>query len=173
MASRRRDDRWQRYPESVPLPRTAGSRRRSGTGAMAASWWSQRFVDVLESYGLGYSHAARAAVSPAGQVLSFDVQAGMLVAQVQGSRPTPYVVTVAAAQPTVEQWASVDGALAYACRVRRSSARGRGAERLEDVFRDASVDLFPVSWSSLDAALWLSGLGEPVQAHRGRAVPVR
>ena len=65
----------------------------------------------------------------AGQVLSFDVQPGVIVAQVQGSRRTPYVVTVAVTQPTAEQWASVDAAARVSSRLRRPSARGRGAGR--------------------------------------------
>ncbi len=112
MASRRWDDRWQRYPESVPLPADGGLATSKQRGAMAASWWSRRFVDVLESYGLGTRMQRGRRYARAGQVLSFDVHPGMLVAQVQGSRRTPYVVTVAAAQPTVEQWASVDAVLA-------------------------------------------------------------
>jgi uncharacterized Zn finger protein len=118
---------------------------------MAASWWSRRFVDVLESYGLGSRMQRGRRYARAGQVLSFDVQAGMLVARVQGSRRTPYVVTVAAAQPTVEQWASVDAALASRVGFVARLLAGEVPADLEDVFRGASVDLFPVSWSTLDA----------------------
>ena len=54
MATRRGswDDRFPRY---VPAPALAadGIATSKQRGAMAASWWSQRFVDVLESYGLG------------------------------------------------------------------------------------------------------------------------
>lgn len=69
----------------------------------------------------------------------------------QGSRPTPYVVTVAATSPTVEQWASVDRALAARVGFVARLLAGEVPPDLEDVFRDASVELFPVSWSALDA----------------------
>lgn len=151
MAPRRWDDRWQRYPESVPLPAEGGLATSKQRGAIAATWWSRRFVDVLESYGLGTRMKRGRRYARAGQVLSFDVQPGVLVAQVQGSRRTPYVVTVAAAQPSTEQWASVDAALASRVGFVARLLVGEVPPDLEDVFRDASVDLFPASWSTLDA----------------------
>ncbi len=151
MAKRPWNDRWQRYPESVPLPAKDGLATSKQRGAMAASWWSRRFVDVLESYGLGARMQRGRKYARAGQVLSFDVRPGLLVAQVQGSRPTPYVVTVAATSPTVEQWASVDRALAARVGFVARLLAGEVPPDLEDVFRDASVELFPVSWSTLDA----------------------
>ena len=151
MATRRWDDRWQHYPESKPLPAPGGLATSKQRGAMAASWWSRRFVDVLETYGLGTRMQRGRRYARAGQVLSFDVQAGMLVAQVQGSRRTPYVVTVAAPQPTAEQWASVDAALASRVGFVARLLAGEVPADLEDVFRDASVDLFPASWSTLNA----------------------
>ncbi len=151
MAKRRWDDRWQSYPESVPLPARDGLATSKQRGTMAASWWSRRFVDVLESYGLGSRMQRGRRYARAGQVLSFDLHAGMLVAQVQGSRPTPYVVTVAAPSPTVEQWASVDAALAARVGFVARLIAGEVPPDLEDVFRDASVDLFPVAWSTLEA----------------------
>ena len=151
MAPRRWDDRWQQYSESVPLPAEGGLATSKQRGAMAASWWSRRFVDVLESYGLGTRMQRGRRYARAGQVLSFDVQLGMLVAQVQGSRRTPYVVTVAAAQPSTEQWVSVDAVLASRVGFVARLLVGEVPPDLEDVFRDASVDLFPVSWATLAA----------------------
>jgi len=151
MAPRRWNDRWQQYPESMPLPAEGGIATSKQRGAMAASWWSRRFVDVLESYGLGTRMQRGRRYARAGQVLSFDVQLGILVAQVQGSRATPYLVTVAAAAPTVEQWARVDAVLGARVGFVARLLAGEVPPDLEDVFRDAAVDLFPTSWSTLDA----------------------
>jgi uncharacterized Zn finger protein len=151
MAKRRWDDRWQRYTESVPIPTRDGLATSKQRGAMAASWWSRRFVDVLESYGLGARMQRGRKYARTGQVLSLDVRAGMLVAQVQGSRPTPYILTVAAESPTVQQWASVDAALGARVGFVARLLAGEVPPDLEDVFRAAAVDLFPASWSTLDA----------------------
>ena len=135
----------------MPLPAADGLATSKQRGAMAATWWSRRFVDVLESYGLGTRMQRGRRYARAGQVLSFDVQPGIIVAQVQGSRRTPYVVTVAVAQPTAEQWASVDAALASRVGFVARLLAGEVPADLEDVFRDAAVELFPPSWSTLDA----------------------
>ena len=48
MARRGWDDPWKKYPKSKPLPADGGVATSKQRGAMAASWWSQRFVEVLE-----------------------------------------------------------------------------------------------------------------------------
>ena len=50
---------------------------------MAATWWSRRLVTLLDSYGLG-ARISAAAATPAKVSSSFDVQPGLLVAEVQG-----------------------------------------------------------------------------------------
>ncbi len=151
MATRRWDDPWQRYAESVPLPVEDGLATSKQRGAMATTWWSQRLVDVLESYGLGSRMRRGRRYTRAGQVLSLDVQAGMLVAQVQGSRRTPYVVTVASAPPSPDQWVTLDAALGSRVGFVAQLLAGEVPHDLEDVFRTASVELFPGAWSKLDA----------------------
>ena len=129
MARRGWDDRWQRYPESVPLPTADGLATSKQRGAMAATWWSRRFVDVLESFGLGTRMQRGRRYARAGQVLSFDVQPGILVAQVQGSRRTPYVVTVAVARADLRAVGECRRRTRVSSGVRRQPARGRGAGR--------------------------------------------
>jgi len=111
MAKRRWDDRWQRYAESVPIPARDGLATSKQRGAMAASWWSRRFVDVLRVVRPRRSHATRPQYTLVpDRCCPLTLQAGMLVAQVQGSRSTPYVVTVAAE--------SADGRAVGECRRR-------------------------------------------------------
>jgi uncharacterized Zn finger protein len=151
MARRRWDDPWQRFPESVPLPAPDGLATSKQRGAMAATWWSRRFLDVLESYGLGTRMQRGRRYARTGQLLTLDVRAGMFLAQVQGSRRTPYVVTIATELPTAEQWAKVDAVLASRVGFVARLLAGEVSPDLEAVFRDASVELFPSTWSRLDA----------------------
>lgn len=151
MPTRRWDDRWARYPESVPLPAEDGIATSKQRGAMASTWWSQRFVDVLESYGLGTRMQRGRRYARAGQVLSLDVRSGLLLAQVQGSRRTPYVVSIAAATPTPAQWAHVDAELAARVSFVAQLLAGEVPQDLEAVFDTASVALFPGTWAALDS----------------------
>ena len=110
MARRPWDDRWNRYPESRPLP-AQGIATSKQRGAMAESWWSQRFVEVLDAYGLGARMQRGRRYARTGQVLTLQVGTGLLSAQVQGSRPTPYLVTVQAPPADDRSWAAVEAAL--------------------------------------------------------------
>ena len=109
---RRWDDPWQRFPASKPLEVEDGIATSKQRGAMAERWWSKRFVDVLDNYGLGARMQRGRRYARAGQLLSFEVHPGQLLAQVQGSRATPYLVTVDAPATSDTQWAEVDSALA-------------------------------------------------------------
>jgi uncharacterized Zn finger protein len=149
MPTRRWDDRWARYPESVPLPAEDGIATSKQRGAMASTWWSRRFVDVLESYGLGTRMQRGRRYARSGQVVSLDVRSALLLAQVQGSRRTPYVVSITAAAPTAEQWAHVDTELSARVSFVAQLMAGEVPPDLEAVFDAAKVALFPATWSVL------------------------
>ena len=151
MAGRRWDAGWQSYPASKPLPVEGGISTSKRRGAMAASWWSKRFVDVLDSYGLGGRMQRGRRYARSGQVLSLDVSSGLIVAQVQGSRRTPYVVTIRSPQPAPGQWAAIDAAMAARVGFAAHLAAGEVPAELENVFSAASVSLFPSEWVDIGA----------------------
>jgi uncharacterized Zn finger protein len=151
MTPSRWDDPWRRFAPSAPLPVDDGLVTRSRRGAMVESWWSQRFIDVLESYGLGARMQRGRRYARTGQVMWLDVSAGLLTAQVQGSRRRPYVVTVAVATPTDAQWDVIDEALRAQVAVAAELLAGQVPPSLEDVFAAAGVPLFPARWTDLRA----------------------
>lgn len=151
MAGRRWDDPWQRYPASVPLPAEGGLATSRQRGAMAATWWSRRFVEVLESYGLGTRMQRGRRYARTGQVLSLDVQAATIAAQVQGSRRTPYLVTVSLPEPTPQQWKSIDAAMRAKVGFVARLLAGEVPADLEEVFHASGVALFPRTWKELRA----------------------
>ena len=149
--SRRWNDRWHNYAESKPRPVDDGIATSKARGAMAESWWSKRFVAVLDDYGLGARMQRGKRYARSGQLLSFEVRPGHLIAQVQGSRATPYLVTVDARPPTEQQWAEVDAALASRVKFAARLLAGEVPPELEEVFADAGVVLLPTSWAHVDA----------------------
>ncbi|MGI8807898.1 MAG: SWIM zinc finger family protein [Acidimicrobiales bacterium] len=151
MAGRRWDDPWQRYPASVPLPAEGGLVTSRQRGAMSATWWSRRFVEVLESYGLGTRMQRGRRYARSGQVLSLDVHAATIAAQVQGSRRTPYLVTVSLPEPTPAQWQAIDAAMRAKIGFVARLLAGEVPADLEEVFRAAEVALFPGTWKELRA----------------------
>jgi uncharacterized Zn finger protein len=149
MPDRGWDDPWRRYPASVPLPGEGGLTTSKQRGPMAATWWSRRFTEILESYGLGSRMARGRRYARTGQVLSLDVSAGMMAAQVQGSRRTPYLVSIALPEPTARQWLAIEAAISAKVGFIARLLAGELPSDLEDVFEAASVALFPRAWSEL------------------------
>lgn len=154
MAGRRRswDDPWHHYPESKPLPTEGGIATSKARGKMADAWWSQRLVGLLDSYGLGTRMKRGRRYARQGQLVDFDVRPGHLVGQVQGSRPTPYVVSAAATALSDEQWDTIEAAMRARVGFAARLLAGEVPPELEAVFDDAGVALLPARWGDLRAS---------------------
>ena len=151
MPARRWDDPWHKYPPSVPLPVEGGVATSRQRGPMATTWWSRRFVEVLESYGLGARMQRGRRYARTGQVIEVEVSPGIIAAQVQGSRPRPYLVTAALDVPSDEQWAQVAAAMQAKVGFVARLLDGQVPIELEDVFAAAGVSLFPAAWGDIRA----------------------
>ncbi len=151
MSRRSWDDPWQTYPASKPIKAEGGIATSKQRGAMADTWWSKRFVETLESYGLGTRMQRGRRYARSGQVLSVDVNPGLIVSQVQGSRRTPYIVTVRSRQPSDAEWARLDQSLRSQVGFAARLLAGEVPTELEGACRDAGIDLFPATWKSLQA----------------------
>ena len=143
------DERWQTYPASLPLRTVDGIATSKQRGDMAATWWSRRLVELLGSYGLGARMQRGRRYARQGQLVSFDVQPGVLVAQVQGSRPTPYVVTVAAPALTEGQWDAIEEGMRARAAFAARLLAGEVPPELEAVFDAVAVPLLPSRWADL------------------------
>lgn len=151
MPSRRWDAPWERFPASRPIKAEGGIATSRQRGDMAGTWWSKRFVHILESYGLGARMQRGRRYARAGQVLSLDVEPGLIAAQVQGSRRTPYIVTIQAKQPSDVQWRKLDDAFRSRIGFVARLLAGELPPELEDAFTDAGFSLFPTTWDELRA----------------------
>ena len=148
---RRGWDAWNSYPESVPLPADGGLSTSKQRGPMASTWWSRRFTEVLESYGLGGRMQRGRRYARTGQVLGLEVRTAKITARVQGSRRTPYLVTISLPEPTPRQWRSIEAAMAAKVGFVARLLAGEIPPDLEGVFRSAGVALFPDSWRGVES----------------------
>jgi uncharacterized Zn finger protein len=131
----------------VPWARTrrvdGGIRARSTRGAIGSSWWSKRFLEVLESFALGSRLTRGRNYARTGQVLSLDVEPGAVRSAVQGSRPKPYKVRVGLAPFPDEVWAEVELRLAAQALFSAQLLAGELPAEIEGVFAAAGAPLFP------------------------------
>lgn len=131
------------FPPSRPLPVDGGLRARSKRGAIAQTWWSERFIAVLEDIGVGGRLQRGRTYARKGQVISLEVDAGSVTARVQGSRPRPYRVRIGITAYGKAEWGAVEGALAGNAWYLAMLLAGEMPEDIEDVFTGLGLSLFP------------------------------
>ena len=145
------DSRWgSDWPPARPVRVEGGIRARSKRGAIGEQWWSRRFIDVLESFGMSGRLARGRNYARRGQVLSFEISCGYVTAQVQGSRPRPYRVRIQVTPLTTPQWRRVEQALAGQALFRAKLLAGEMPREIEEVFADCGTPLFPRSARDLE-----------------------
>jgi uncharacterized Zn finger protein len=141
--ARHRD--WERYTPSPPLPVSGGVRSRTRRGHFAQEWWGRRWIEHLEEAGAGV--AARLArgrrYARQGQVVSLDITPGQISAQVQGSRPKPYRVTLAVPTFSAGEAARLAAVLTGEARFAASLLIGNLPPEAEQAAAAAGLDLFP------------------------------
>lgn len=132
-------------PPSKPRAVEDGIKARSKRGSIAQTWWSGRFIEVLEAIGLGSRMQRGRRYARAGQVVEMQVQPGAVTATVQGSRARPYRVRVGLAAFDKSEWTRVSQALADNAWYAANLLAGEMPEDIEDVFTQVGLSLFPTS----------------------------
>jgi uncharacterized Zn finger protein len=141
-------ERW--YPPSRPRAVDGGLKARTARGAIGATWWSRRFLDILESFAMGNRLTRGRAYARKGQVISLEVTPGVVRAQVQGSRARPYRVAIGLAAFTELIWAKAEIALSEQALPSAKLLAGEVPPELEQIFADAGAPLFPQHANDLD-----------------------
>ena len=131
------------YPPSRPRPVQHGLRARTARGAIGSTWWSRRFLDVLESFAMGARLTRGRNYARRGQVISLDVEPGEVRATVQGSRVRPYRVIIGLAPFSELVWAKAEIALSEQALPSAKLLAGEVPPELEELFADAGAPLFP------------------------------
>lgn len=149
------------YPPSRPRAVEDGLKARSTRGDIGSSWWSRRFLDALESFAVGGRLARGKAYARKGQVISMEIGVGRVEALVQGSRPTPYEVSIVFAPLDDAAWERVEIALSEQALPCAKLLAGEVPPELEQVFADAGSPLFPAAARDLQQACSCPDWGVP------------
>jgi len=146
----RRRDYWDHsYEPTRPRPVKNGLKAKSQRGLIGETWWSKRWISVLESFGMdarlgrGRSYARR------GQVISIEIEKGVVTAMVQGSRPRPYSIEIKLNPLSEEDWGKVTDAMASQAVFAAKLLSGEMPQNIEEAFGKARISLFPTSIKEL------------------------
>lgn len=139
------DGTWGMKPRK---PR-GGIQARSQRGAFGKNWWARRWITAMERLVDSRRLSRGQHYARAGQVLSMEETPEGIVARVQGSRPTPYKVTIKVTPLTNNQWRKVLDQLAGQAIFAAQLLAGEMPADIEDAFSAAEVSLFPARLDDL------------------------
>lgn len=131
------------FPKSTPVRKEGGIKAKSGGKLGGERWWAKRWIAVLESFDMGTRLTRGRSYARKGQVLSVAVTSGVVTAKVQGSRKTPYKVTIRLAPLSEPAWDSVITELAGRAIFLAKLLAGEMPAEIEEAFQLAGAPLFP------------------------------
>ncbi len=134
---------WGYYKPSRPRAAKGGIKSQSKRGTFGESWWAKRWINVLESFNIGARLGRGRSYARSGQVLSIDIEKGVIDAQVQGSRPKPYKIQIKINPLSTANWQKVGQALSHQAIFAAKLLAGEMPQDVEEVFRSVGVKLFP------------------------------
>lgn len=140
---------WRERGPTRPLRVEGGLKARSTRGAIGQSWWSGRFIEVLESLGVGGRLSRGRTYARAGQVISLELSAGSVTGRVQGSRPKPYDVRIGVPTFGKPEWSRVEQAMADSAWYAAKLLAGEMPSDIEEVFASVGLTLFPATAADL------------------------
>src|SRR5947209_2344013 len=100
---------WREFTASRPIEAKGGIRAQAHRGSFGESWWARRWIGALETFQLGNRLSRGRSYARKGQVLSVAIEPGSVRAEVQGSRPQPYRVSIELKPLSKGEWQKVAG----------------------------------------------------------------
>ena len=134
---------WYNYPPSRPRKTKGGIKAQSKRGAFGKSWWAKRWIEVLESFNIGARLSRGRSYARRGQVLSVDIDKGIVLAKVQGSRTRPYKVDIHVKTLSEAAWKKLAKTLSQRAVFTAKLLAGEMPEQIEEAFEEAGLSLFP------------------------------
>lgn len=137
------------FPPSSPRSVKGGIRAHSKRGAFGKNWWAKRWIAVLEGFNMGARLTRGRTYARKGQVISIDIDKGIVTAEVQGSRAKPYHVSIKVKTLSKAKWQKLGDILSGQAVFAAKLLSGEMPNDIEDAFAEAGLSLFPEKRSDL------------------------
>jgi uncharacterized Zn finger protein len=112
-------------------------------------WWSQRWLELLDSYRFKKRLERARNYARQGNVLSIEFKGAKVLAKVQGSEPEPYKVSLSLDHFSDEQWTFVIETMSQRAIFAAKLLAGEMPQNIEDVFTASGLSLFPFTLSDV------------------------
>jgi uncharacterized Zn finger protein len=134
---------WSFYEKTEPKAVKNGLKAKSKRGSIGETWWSKRWVAVLESFNLGARLTRGRSYARKGQVISIDVKPGFVQAKVQGTFSDPYNVSIKLKPLSQAEWTKAAQAMTAKAVFSVRLLSGEMPQNIEEAFSESGVSLFP------------------------------
>jgi uncharacterized Zn finger protein len=126
-----------------------GIKARSKRGKFVQNWWANRWIKALTRLMDSGRLSRGRTYARKGQVLEIEITPGHISARVQGSRRTPYEVSIELSPLSDRQWQRVFDALSEQAIFAAQLLNGEMPQDIEEVFLAEQIPLFPTSGGDL------------------------
>lgn len=134
---------WSYYEPAKPKEVKNGLKAKSKRGCIGETWWSKRWVKTLESFNLGARLTRGKSYARKGQVISIDVNPGIVRARVQGTGSEPYDVVIKLKPLSDAEWDKAASAMASKAVFAARLLGGEMPQNIEEAFSESGLSLFP------------------------------
>ena len=131
------------FKPTRPIETDEGIKAKSKRGDFVKNWWATRWIAAMERVMDSGRLQRGRAYARKGQVLSLEENKGKISAKVQGSRRTPYKITIELTPLSEPDWEKVLAALAERPYFVAQLLAGEMPQEIEAAFQAAKLDLFP------------------------------
>lgn len=142
--------RYWDYEPTVRRKAKGGIKAKSKRGQIGETWWSKRFISLLESFDIGARLSRGRSYARTGQVMNLNIKPGLVTAKVQGSRATPYKIRIKIKELPEKDWGRAEGAMAAQALFMAKLFAGEMPHEIEEAFRVSNLTLFPASTRDLE-----------------------
>ncbi|KOP24559.1 hypothetical protein AMR41_20800 [Hapalosiphon sp. MRB220] len=112
-------------------------------------WWSQRWLELLDSYRFKKRLERGRNYARQGNVLSIEFESAKVLAKVQGSEREPYIVSLSLDSFSDEEWGYVVETMSQKAIFAAKLLAGEMPQNIEDVFTANGISLFPFTLSDV------------------------
>ncbi len=112
-------------------------------------WWSQRWLDLLDSYRFKKRLERGRIYAREGNVLSIEFKGARVLAKVQGSEAEPYKVSLSLDPFSNEEWGYASETMSHKAIFSAKLLAGEMPQNIEEVFTANGLSLFPFTLSDV------------------------